>query len=74
MNKILWPVLLALVLSACGTTSGTKATVEDRTGAKADAAMATAGQAGSAGATGAGVETTALGGKGVPVKNASSAT
>lgn len=65
MNKILWPVLLALVLSACGTTSGTKATVEDRTGAKADAAMATAGQAGSAGATGAGVETTALGGKGV---------
>ena len=60
MNKILWPVLLALVLTACGTTSGTKATVEDRTGSKADTAMATASQA-----SGSGVETTALGGKGV---------
>jgi peptidoglycan-associated lipoprotein len=32
MNKILWPVLVALTLSACGTTGGTQATVEDRTG------------------------------------------
>jgi peptidoglycan-associated lipoprotein len=29
MNKIFWPVLVALSLSACGTTGGTKATVED---------------------------------------------
>ena len=65
MNKVLWPVLLVLALSACGTTSGTKATVEDRTGSKADAAMA-ANQSGSSGAAaGNGVETTALGGKGV---------
>jgi hypothetical protein len=33
MNKIFWPVLLALSLSACGTTGGKEATVEDRTGA-----------------------------------------
>ena len=68
MNKVLWPVLMALVLTACGTTSGTKATVEDRTGSKADATMASSGQSGSAtgsGASGSGVETTALGGKGV---------
>lgn len=32
MNKILWPILVALTLSACGTTGGTQATVEDRTG------------------------------------------
>lgn len=61
MNKIIGSVLLALTLTACGTTSGTKATVEDRTGSQADAAMATASQGGSRG-----VETTALGGKGVP--------
>lgn len=60
MNKIIWSVLLTLTLTACGTTSGTKATVEDRTGSKADAAMATASQDGSSG-----VETSALGGKGV---------
>jgi peptidoglycan-associated lipoprotein len=30
MNKILWPVMVALSLSACGTT-GPQATVEDRT-------------------------------------------
>lgn len=32
MNKIVWPVLVALTLSACGTTGGTQATVEDRAG------------------------------------------
>ncbi|MDQ1314479.1 MAG: peptidoglycan-associated lipoprotein [Pseudomonadota bacterium] len=59
MNKIFWPVLLALTLSACGTTgSGTKATVEDRTGGTT---AATSGP----GAAGAGVETTAVGGQGV---------
>jgi peptidoglycan-associated lipoprotein len=58
MNKILWSVLLTLTLTACGTTSGTKATVEDRTGSKADTAMGTTGPAG-----GNGVETAALGSK-----------
>jgi peptidoglycan-associated lipoprotein len=59
MNKIFWPILLALTLSACGTTgSGTKATVEDRTGGT------TAATTGS-GAAGDGVETTAVGGQGV---------
>ena len=63
MNKIFWPVLLALTLSACGTTKGTQATVEDRTGGKTEA---TAGQAGSStGAAGGGAETSALGTAGV---------
>jgi peptidoglycan-associated lipoprotein len=52
MNKMLFPVLLVLALSACSTTKGTEATVEDRTGASVS--TATAGQAG-------GTETTALG-------------
>lgn len=65
MNKILWPVLLVLALSACSSTSGTKATVEDRTGSKADAATATTGQSGGSGASAGGAETSALGGKGV---------
>ena len=66
MNKIFWPVLLALVLSACGTTKGTQATVEDRTGGKTDTAAATAGQAGSdAKPAGGGAETAALSGTGV---------
>lgn len=60
MNKILWSMLLTLTLTACGTTSGTKATVEDRTGGKADAAMSS--QTG--GNSGSGTETSALGGKG----------
>jgi len=60
MNKILWSVLLTLTLTACGTTSGTKATVEDRTGDKVDAGMTS--QAG--GSSGSGTETSALGGKG----------
>ncbi|MDP1863690.1 MAG: peptidoglycan-associated lipoprotein Pal [Thiobacillus sp.] len=60
MNKILWSVLLTLTLTACGTTSGTKATVEDRTGGKTDAAMGSL----TGGASGNGTETSALGGKG----------
>ena len=60
MNKILWPVLLTLTLTACGTTSGTKATVEDRTGGKADAPITS-----QTGGTSGGTETSALGGKGV---------
>ena len=63
MNKILWSVLLTLTLTACGTTSGTKATVEDRTGSKADAAVASPSKVGST--AGNVVETTALDGKGV---------
>ena len=71
MNKILGSVLLTLTLTACGTTSGTKATVEDRTGGKADAAMTsqTGGTSGgtetSTGGTSGGTETSALGSKGV---------
>lgn len=53
MNKILLPALLALALSACGTTGGTKATVEDHSGG----AAATTGQAGA--------ETTGVGAGGV---------
>lgn len=41
MNKIFLPVLLTLILSACGTTTGTQATVEDRTGDKAATATGT---------------------------------
>lgn len=56
MNKVLWPILLALTLSACGTTGSTPASVEDRTGggtgttaAGADSTgVSTAGVAGSA--------------------------
>jgi peptidoglycan-associated lipoprotein len=53
MNKIFWPVLLALTLSACGTTGGTPAAVEDRSGDTATAAKP------------AGAESTGLGGSGV---------
>ncbi|OZA31158.1 MAG: peptidoglycan-associated lipoprotein [Hydrogenophilales bacterium 17-61-9] len=60
MNKILWSALLTLTLTACGTTSGTKATVEDRTGSEADAAVTAPAKA-----AGSGAETTALDGKGV---------
>jgi len=66
MNKLFWPLLLALSLAACGTTDGTQATVEDRTGGKTDTAAATAGQAGGeAKPASGGVETSALGGTGV---------
>lgn len=58
MNKIFWPILLALTLSACGTKGGTQATIEDRTGAQPGATTAAAGPAG-------GAESTGLGGTGV---------
>jgi peptidoglycan-associated lipoprotein len=61
MNKIFWPVLLALTLSACGTKGGTQATVEDRTGGTTAATMTTpAGGAESTGVSGAGVTGSAL--------------
>jgi len=69
MKRILWPVLFALVLSACGTTTGKQASIEDRTGGKPTSAAATspaattgAAQAG----TQQGVETSALTGPGAP--------
>ena len=63
MNKIFWPALLALTLSACGTTGCTQATVEDRTVGTTAATTATpAGGAASTGADGAGVKGSALGG------------
>lgn len=68
MNKMLWPILLVLALSACGTTDGTKATIEDRTGGPTGTGVsaATTGQAGDGKtATGGSVETAALGGTGV---------
>jgi peptidoglycan-associated lipoprotein len=62
MNKILWPVLLTLALSACGTTTDKQATIEDRTGDKAAASSVVAGadSAGSGQAAAQGAETTAL--------------
>ena len=64
MNKIFWPVLLTLALSACGTTTDKQATIEDRTGDKA-AVSAAAKEADSAAAgkgAAQGAETTALAG------------
>jgi len=60
MNKIFWPVLLALTLSACGTKGGTEATVEDRTGGTT--ATTPAGGAESTGVSGAGVAGSAIAG------------
>jgi peptidoglycan-associated lipoprotein len=61
MNKIFWPVLLAMTVSACGTTGGTEATVEDRTGETATTAAKPAG-AESTGVDGAGVAGSELAG------------
>jgi peptidoglycan-associated lipoprotein len=61
MNKIFWPALFALTLTACGTTSGPQATVEKRTGDSAGAAKPATGQAvESTGVSGAGVAGSAL--------------
>jgi len=72
MNKIFWPVLVALTLSACGTTGGTQATVEDRTGGTTGATMS--GQAGTetTGVGGSGVAGSAMGDAGDPRKNPAS--
>lgn len=61
MHNMLWPVLLALAVSACSTTGGTEATVEDRTGGKTAATVGADGKTAGAG----GAETTGLGGAGV---------
>jgi peptidoglycan-associated lipoprotein len=71
MNKIFWPVLLALSLSACGTTGGKQATVEDRTGGTT--AAKPAGGAESTADSGAGVTGSALpGSAGDPRKDPAS--
>ena len=57
MNKMLLPALLTLVLTACGTTGGTPAKVESRTGDQATTAPATE----TTGAGGAGVAGSAMG-------------
>lgn len=56
MNKTLWPILLALTLSACGTTAQKPAAVEDRSANTPAAPSANAGK---------GAETTGIGGSGV---------
>ena len=63
MNKIFLPILLALTLSACGTTPDTQATVEDRTGATATTPAGQAAGAGSTGLDGGGVAGSALPGE-----------
>jgi peptidoglycan-associated lipoprotein len=60
MNKILWPILVALTLSACGTTGSTPATVEDRTGGTTATTAAKPAGADSTGVSGAGVAGSAL--------------
>lgn len=70
MNKIWWPVLLALALSACESTPDTTATVEDRTAAKGGTGSTTTATpatsaAGDAKAAARGAETTALGDRAV---------
>jgi len=73
MNKILWPMLLALTLTACGTTGGTPAAVEDRTGGTAATTAAKPAGADSTGLSGAGVAGSALpGDAGDPRKNPAS--
>jgi peptidoglycan-associated lipoprotein len=73
MNKILWPMLLALTLSACGTTGSTPATVEDRTGGTTGATAAKPAGADSTGVSGTGVAGSALpGDAGDPRKNPAS--
>jgi peptidoglycan-associated lipoprotein len=48
MNKLVWPILLALTLSACGTTSDKPAAVETRTGEPSAATTPTTTTTGSA--------------------------
>ena len=67
MNKIFWPVLVALSLSACGTTGGTKATVEDHSSGKTATSGTETTGVGSGGVTG-----NAMGDAGDPRKNPAS--
>jgi peptidoglycan-associated lipoprotein len=76
MNKMLLPALLALVLTACGTTGGTPAAVESRTGGDKAGTTATAPTTETTGVGGAGVSGSAMGGSdqyaGDPRKNPAS--
>ena len=72
MNKILLPVLVALTLSACGTTGGTKAAVEDRTGGKTEAATTTQAGTETTGVGAGSVTGNAMGDAGDPRKNPAS--
>jgi peptidoglycan-associated lipoprotein len=73
MNKVLWPILLALTVSACGTTGSTPATVEDRTGGSTAATAAKPAGADSTGVNGNGVAGSARpGDPGDPRKNPAS--
>ncbi len=66
MYRILGPILLALFVSACSTTKGTEATVEDRTGGQTGTATSAASEAQGSAKAGAGAaETTPLGASGV---------
>jgi peptidoglycan-associated lipoprotein len=67
MNKILWPALLAMALSACGTTGGTKATVEDHSSGKTATSGTETTGVGSGGVTG-----NSMGDAGDPRKNPAS--
>jgi peptidoglycan-associated lipoprotein len=60
MNKTLWPILLALTLSACGTTAQKPAAVEDRSANTSTAPSANAGK---------GAETTGIDGSAVAGRN-----
>jgi len=60
MNKIFLPALLALILTACGTTGGPQATVEKRTGEGATPPASSQAGTESTGAGGAGVSGSAL--------------
>jgi peptidoglycan-associated lipoprotein len=64
MNRILFPALLALTLSACST-NGTQATVEDRTGSMSGSAASGQAAGDAKPAAGGGTETTGLGAAGV---------
>jgi peptidoglycan-associated lipoprotein len=73
MNKVLWPILLALTLSACGTSGSKPATVEDRTGGTTATTADRSAGADSTGVSGAGVTGSALpGDSGDPRKNPAS--
>ncbi|MEQ1663385.1 MAG: OmpA family protein [Thiobacillus sp.] len=65
MKKLLWLTLIPLVLSGCGTTSGTPAAVEDRTSGSSGATTGASTATASSTTTGSGAETTGLQGAGV---------
>ncbi|HQS99123.1 MAG: peptidoglycan-associated lipoprotein [Hydrogenophilales bacterium 16-64-46] len=65
MTKLFAPLLLALIVTGCGTTGGPSATVEDRTGGKPEAGSSTQTTGADSKATTGAAETTPLTGAGV---------